>query len=299
MSDVLYICLRCLAVLLTIMSGIFCPSAAPAAVLGTGTVSSSVSTAPAHPFVVYDGTLYKNKPSLSGYGIKPINILYVSRFWDNWNNNPRKDELPDEKIVRQLAREAKDKDELVVLDIEHWALSGIDEVVTNSLEKYSTVLRWFRNEAPKLQVGYFGIMPRADYFGSRKGVDSRDYQTWQKENDRLRPLAGMVNVIFPYLYTFYPNQHDWVNFAVENIKEARRYGKPVYVFLWPQYSETNMLLAHQYIPKDFWRLQLETAREYADGIVIWGGWSKNGPEEWDDKAAWWQVTKEFMEKLDN
>lgn len=250
-------------------------------------------------FVVYDGTLYKKKPDLSVYGIRPINILYVSRFWENWNDNPKKDSLPDEKTVRALAREAKKQGDLVALDIEHWPLRGNDRVVAASLEKYSTVLRWFRDEAPNLKIGYFGIIPIADYSRSRKGVDSRDYKTWQSENDRLMPLAGMVDVIFPYIYTYHRDQEAWARFAIENIKEARRYGKPVYVFLWPQYSEQNKLLSQQYIAPDFWRLQLDIARQYADGIVIWGGWGEGGPVEWDDKALWWGVTKEFMYKLGN
>ncbi len=248
-------------------------------------------------FVVYDGTLYKKKPDLSVYGIRPINILYVSRFWENWNDNPKKDSLPDEKTVRSLAREAKKQGDLVALDIEHWPLRGNDRVVAASLEKYSTVLRWFRDEAPNLQIGYFGIMPIADYANSRKGADSRDYKMWQSENDRLRPLAEMVDVIFPYIYTYHRDQDSWEKFAIENIKEARRYGKPIYVFLWPQYSEQNKQLSHQFIPPDYWKRQLNIAKQYADGIVIWGGWSDVGPAQWDDRALWWMELRAFMKSL--
>lgn len=34
--------------------------------------------------------------------------------------------------------------------------------------------------------------------------------------------------------------------------------------------------------EDYWRLQLETVRQHADGIVIWGGWNGNGPARWDN-----------------
>jgi hypothetical protein len=115
------------------------------------------------------------------------------------------------------------------------------------------------------------------------------------ENDQLRSLAGAVDVFFPSLYTFYPDQAGWKKYAIAQIEEARRYGggKPIYVFLWPQYHESNRILGGSYLPADYWLLELETAREYADGIVLWSGSSK-----WDEDAPWWKVTKEFVKNRD-
>jgi hypothetical protein len=51
---------------------------------------------------------------------------------------------------------------------------------------------------------------------------------------------------------------------------------------------------------DYWKLELETARRYADGLVIWGGWaSDDRPAEWGDQAAWCQVTKQFLSQFDS
>jgi hypothetical protein len=94
------------------------------------------------------------------------------------------------------------------------------------------------------------------------------------------------------LYTFYEDRDGWVKYAVAQISEARRYGgnKPVYVFLWPQYHEPP----NAYLPTDFWRLELETAKQYADGVVIWGG---SLHETWDNSAPWWIETKKFIDTL--
>ena len=32
------------------------------------------------PFLVFDGTLYSNKPDLSAYGIRPITLAYAGKF---------------------------------------------------------------------------------------------------------------------------------------------------------------------------------------------------------------------------
>lgn len=297
MNDVLDYFMCCVTALFFILSNIFCQ--ALAAESSNGRTNPPTSLLSSQSFVVYDGTLYRNKPSLLRWGIKPVNILYVSSFWNDWDKAPR-DQLPDRKNVRKLAMAARAKGDLVVIDIEHWPLFRRDRsVIADNLQKYITVIGWFRHEAPELKIGFFGILPVADYARSQKGIGSSEYKQWQTENDQLKPLADVVDVIFPSLYTYYPDQRAWGKYAAENIREAHRYGKPVIVFLWPQYSETNIVLSHQYVPVDYWGLQLEIVRRYSDGVVIWGGWGKDGPADWVDNAPWWKVTKEFMQRLGN
>ena len=181
------------------------------------------------------------------------------------------------------------------LDIEHWPLKGSPDSVRDSLTKYMTVLDWFRTAAPGLSVGYYGVPPLRDYWRAIKETSSQERRSWMEENDQLRSLAGAVNVLFPSLYTFYPDQAGWKKYAIAQIEEARRYGngKPVYVFLMPTYHDSNRILGGHYLPADYWLLELETAKEYADGIVIWGGWGA----KWDDNAPWWNITKEFMKNI--
>ena len=251
------------------------------------------------PFLVFDGTAYSSKPDLSAYGIRPITLAYAGKFGPDWNKQA--DRLPDLPAVQAVAREAQQKGHVVVLDIEHWPLKGSPDAVRASLTKYMTVLDWFRKAAPGLSVGYYGAPPIRDYWRAITNTSSRERQSWMAENDQLRSLAGAVDVFFPSLYTFYPDQSGWKKYAIAQIEEARRYGggKPIYVFLWPQYHDSNRMLGGNYLPTDYWLLELETAKEYADGIIIWGGWgSDNRPVKWDENAAWWKVTKEFMKSRD-
>ena len=39
------------------------------------------------PFIVFDGTLYADKPDLSQYGIQPITITYAGQFGNEWLKN--------------------------------------------------------------------------------------------------------------------------------------------------------------------------------------------------------------------
>ena len=186
---------------------------------------------------MFDGTLYSNKPGLSVYGIRPITLAYEGNFGPDWNKHA--DRLPDLQAVQAVAREAQQKGHVVVLDIELWPLNGPPDSVRDSLTKYMTVLEWFREAAPGLSVGYYGAPPVRDYWRAIKDTSSQERQSWMEENDQLRSLAGAVDVLFPSLYTFYPDQAGWKKYAIAQIEEARRYGggKPVYVFLWPQYHE--------------------------------------------------------------
>ena len=200
--------------------------------------------------------------------------------------------------MQRVAREAQGTSSFAVIDIEHWALRGSSEVVTDSLQKYLMVLEWFRKSAPDFSVGYYGIPPLRDYWRAIKDHTTQDYISWVNENDAIAPLTTAVDNFYPSLYTFYPDQDGWKRYAMAQIEEARRVGKgkPVYVFLWPQYHDSNRLLGGRYLPEDFWQLELETARQFADGVVIWGGWDlkSNRPAKWDDNARWWKVTKDFM-----
>ena len=46
-------------------------------------------------------------------------------------------------------------------------------------------------------------------------------------------------------------------------------------------------------------MELDIARQYADGIVLWGGYDlqNDHPRDWDETAPWWQVTKMFMSRV--
>src|SRR5262245_24940938 len=84
------------------------------------------------PLVIFDGLLYSNKPDLSGYGIKPIKIIYQQEFGLDWAKQA--DLLPPLESVQAVARQAQQKGIPVVIDIEHWPLKGTPDVVQSSLQ---------------------------------------------------------------------------------------------------------------------------------------------------------------------
>jgi hypothetical protein len=244
-------------------------------------------------FQVFDATLYGDKPSLQAYGIRPLRVVYEAEMWETFKKDST---LPDQSRVREIAARLFTGDIPVVIDIEHWQLTGNDEnVVRDSLARYSQVLARFRESAPGVKFGFYGHPPIPDYWRAMDGRGKNESLLWKAENDRIQALADAVDALFPSLYTFYRDRDGWVKYARAQIAEARRLGKgkPVYVFLWPQYHESNHFLGLDYIPQDYWQLDLETARKYADGIVIWGGYR----QKWDENAPWWTVTKRFMRNI--
>ena len=239
---------------------------------------------------------YLHKPDTSVYGIRPLTLIYPDRFGPDWYKQAD-GRLPDPAAVHAVARDVQQRGQrLAVLDIEHWPLTGSPDSVRDNLTKYMTVLEWFRAAAPGVLIGYYGPPPIIDYGRALRDIPDPLYQSWMAENDQLQPLADAVDVFFPSVYTFSPDQAKWKKYAIAQIAEARRLGngKPVYVFLWPQYHESAQppALVHTYIPADYWLLQLQTARDYADGIVLWGNRS-----EWVNDAPWWNATIEFMNQL--
>lgn len=250
----------------------------------------------AKKFVIFDATLYKNKPNMANYGIKEM--YAISRFWKKCED---KELLPSRHRASDLAKQTSQQYRFAFVNIEHWPLKGDVDAVRNSSAKYEQVLEWVKEAAPDLEIGLYGMFPIRDYWRAIKGSRSDEYRDWQQQNDLLSNLAhSTIDFILPSLYTFYRDQEGWVKYAVANITEARRFNtdKPVYVFLWPQYHESNKIFGLEYLSGDYWRLQLETAYKYADGLVIWGGWDfrNNGQENWDNTAPWWNVTKEFIKK---
>lgn len=259
-------------------------------------VGADPSSTPSPNFMVFDGTLYRQKPNFTQYGIHPLKIIYGDEFYGKGENNRG---LPEEFRSRKLAKQYFTASELAVINLEDWPLKGDLSEVRDGLSKYLSVLRWFHVETPNFRVGYYGRPPISDYSRAILDPSTREYQAWQAENDAIRPLYDETDIFFPSIYTFYSDREGWVKYAIAQIRETRRLakGRPVYVFMWPQYHPSNQLLAYRYMSADFWKLQLETARQYADGLVIWGGWDfdANKQADWDDSASWWRVTKEFME----
>jgi len=249
---------------------------------------------PKPPFPVFDATIMTQKPDLKDFGLKPITVVYPNFMWEG-NKVPDTTSLPDSSRINAFARLLNQTTDIVVIDIEHWPVTGDAATVNDSLKKYQTVLKWFKSPAPSLKVGLYGVLPIRNYWDAIQNTDSARYTSWQKDNDRLAPLAQSTDVLFPSIYTFYEDRNGWRKYAIAQIQEARRQadGKPVYVFLWPQFHGSNKTLANTFLPGDYWRMELETARQYADGIVIW---CCSNRQTWDGSAPWWLETQKFIKE---
>lgn len=239
-------------------------------------------------FVIFDATLYKQKPDLTRYGFKSVSMVYKHMMWPIESDGATP---PDRGLVRKAAQ-ASESTGIAVLDVEHWPLAGDSAVVQESIRKYETLIEWFKEDAPSVKVGYYGVAPMQNYWDVIQPIDSPKYSAWQKSNDRVASIARLADVLFPSVYTFYEDQDGWSKYAARQIQEARRYagGKPVYIFLWQQYHDSNRRLRGTYLPPGYWRRELETAQKYADGVVIWGG----NKETWNEAAPWWLETQRFL-----
>lgn len=270
-----------------------------------------------HSFPIFDSIFYHKKPNLvDDYGFAKIQLIYAKHLWPQgtvFDSSAQTPKEPDEQTVRQLARSLS-SDVIVCLDIEHWPIYDCDETTAlNNIRKLSKIVDWMHQENPRLKIGYYGIFPARRYrvvYFYKKALASRgtpewdswkdqfeelkkNYQDWQDDNERAKKLARHVDIIFPSFYTGSDDTEIWQIFAITALNEAKQYYKPVYPFLWPQYHTSNKVLGLSFLSGKFWKLELETCHENADGVVIW---SSNKPN-WNPDASWWLETEKFMSDL--
>ena len=179
----------------------------------------AVRTPPAK-FVVFDGLLYKAKPNLGQFGLKPISVEYPDVLYPGTSADMQN--VPDATVVEKLAAGANQSTGVAVVDIEDWSVVGDPVTVAQSIGKYQQTLQMFQQDAPSLQVGFYAIAPIRDYWDVMAGPQSAGYLAWQQENDAVAPIAQQADAMFPSLYTFYTDQAGWQKYAIANIAEARR-----------------------------------------------------------------------------
>jgi sugar phosphate isomerase/epimerase len=250
------------------------------------TVEAEHPTGTVHPFPIFDGLLYLGKPDLRPLGLVPI--AWIGALWRPGVST----ETVDEVQVRTEFERLRNSSGFYYLDIENWPLLSVSVATRQqNIEKLARVIDLARRTAPNAHLGFYGLLPGITYWPLFR--HDAEYREWLEVNRALDPLAGHVDAVFPSLYTYYDDLEGWKNYARQTLTEARRYGKPVYVFLWPQFHDSNPTLRGQEVPRAFWLAELELCAELADGIVLWGGWQGH----WDENAAWWQETLTFMKTL--
>jgi hypothetical protein len=239
-----------------------------------------------------DATRYPQDPNLGVYGLKNIIVAYESSLWPSGasRSTPNTSYILNTYIPKIKSRNP----DVVVIDIEVWKLtSGMtSSQITTNINKFKTVIAAFRKGLPNTKLGLYMGVPERNWLAACGDPGKRAARTtaWHNNNLRLKPLASAVDIIFPSLYTFYGDSASvscWPNYARANIREARIYGKPVWAFVWMKYHSTG-----SWIPRTFWRKQLETVYTYADGVVVWS--QSEGSSAWSWSAPWWLETKDFL-----
>ena len=234
-------------------------------------------------FRIFDGLLYSPMPDL-----RPLGMPKLRDAGSIWSANQPHTEV-DPAGVAAAVRAVKRLTNDYYFDLEEWTVSNAPmDVINSNIDKLAQVARIARQTAPDAKFGFYDQVPRGNYWPILLNRTA-DLAQWHDINKRSAAVAANIDYCFPSLYTFYNDVAGWKTSAGSVLAEARQYGKPVYPFLWPRFHNSNAALKMAYIPRDFWREELEFCRDHADGCVLWGGFK----ELWDENAPWWEETKAF------
>lgn len=232
-------------------------------------------------FTLFDGLGHRGKPNLQRLGLRPLQ--WVGNIWSGGHSHEQVDEPAVAQALRQLPRST----ESIYLDIEDWPVLRQPAAVREaSIAKLVRVADLTRQLRPDLKFGFYGLPPAITYWPLVAEAPG-ERADWVQTNQLLEPLAQRVDFIFPSLYTFYRDRKGWLTYADATLTAARRYGKPVYPFLWFQYHDSNRLLRDREIDAEAWVEELRFCRQRADGLVLWGG----DQQGWSESAAWWQAVR--------
>jgi hypothetical protein len=245
-------------------------------------------------FVVYDALGYSDKPSAEKLGMSEI--LSFNQYLPS--------QLPaaqiNDNIIDQTLKNIGAYSGVIYIDIEDIAVDGVSEVVrARSIKILAGMSRAVHKRRPEFIVGFYGLLPTRAYWPI-VGEDRAALAAWRECNRQCSEIGEAVDVVFPSLYTFYNDAEKWSVFARAMLKEARRYNKPVYPFLWPEFHDSNAALSGHDLPSELWRTELRLCRDLADGVVIWGGWRLDRRDnvwkriEWSEDLPWWRETVGFI-----
>jgi hypothetical protein len=252
------------------------------------------------PFLVLQRTYFPvDRPTddyFSGFGIKPLTIVYQNEFGCPPNNEAT-------TRAASLKYQNEGYDHRVFLDDEcippekfDTKVAGTtDKIATDNMNAMRNTVLWFKDESPGLKVGVYSYAPlpvETHY----KGPGDYNESTYKALNDLMQPLADSMDFLSPSIYSTYADVSGWEWKARVMIGEARRLanGKPVYAFISPEYyrvpGQTGM------VSHDYWKGVLETTKDAgAKGAVIFIWSDAVTVPVWDSNAGWWTATKEFMQ----
>jgi len=271
----------------------------------TFTVSDvAVGAAVTKEFRVFNAIEYAGTPDLSNYGIKPINVIYEGSLNDPPSSFSKVRRYSSVKVNRAAKLAAQRQGTLVVLDMETWGWSA------DAMRKYSEVIHDFRSANPSSKISMFGVMPTHGYllYNAFSGNKPHLVDVWEKLQPIAAPVTSKVDALTPSVYTMGPDADAWAKEAKLMVNRARQAapGKPVYVFVWPQYYAGSAgckpgSINARFLPSAVWRNELETLYPIADGVILWSPpWVCSGNSRivtrprFSSDMPWFEETLKFM-----
>lgn len=188
-----------------------------------------------------------------------------------------------------------------IVNIEHWPLNirkYSDAAVETSIRKLRKIFKIVKYVRPDATVGIYSMMPPRDYWTPVNGKEDK-MEEWRRSAFRLLwgrnddgsihqhlGLSDAVDAIFPSCYLFYNREDEDANirtdrrYIVENVRLARRYGKPVFPFFMPGLHESSVSPDRSAINPVRWKRAMEAARDAgSSGMVFWNGTGPKTQEE--------------------
>lgn len=87
-------------------------------------------------FMIYDATLFTGRPDLYPLGINPAGMIYQGALFPSGEFS----QPADPAIAKSLGAQVSAASPLVIIDVEHWPISGDALVVADSVPKYVETL---------------------------------------------------------------------------------------------------------------------------------------------------------------
>lgn len=193
------------------------------------------------------------------------------------------------------------------------------QLVQENLDRLIRAVEFCRSINPSNRWSVYGHTPHW-HFEDMKSPH------WRRMVRECKPLTDVLDFCCPYFYLSAESIVDpadktesywWRERPTEEWLAAMRfvldscdsaYDAPVYAFIWPEYYWPNFVFrghadedmgeypyatfAQREMPEGVWQQVVDTARNHADGLAIWGvGGTPEAPTEWDESWPWWNVVR--------
>lgn len=265
-------------------------------------------------------------------------MLDANQFFDKKEGGGLEDEVNIDKTIKKAQNMSTNPNylgQMRIIDIEHLPHFSLDvDERLLAQKKIGTVIDIMKKYDGGHCYGAYMTLVERNYFvpwnhyraysaepgtfwALRKEPYKEDYDLWRVRNSHARwgnkehtdtvGLADKIDVACPSLYTFYRNTDKelmkdanvklWPVFAEYNIREARKNEKRVIPMIMLMYHNHGAYKNH-WIEPEFLKLQLDTIKKYADGVVIyqWGNEKNELNVDFDENWPWVKVVEKFIEE---